>query len=85
MNMDNDPLPTSEQQLMALTPQVMRDYAEGRLNWSQIRRQLDVIDFGLVLRRLGEEGLSLPRAPSDRPTKARDWMRQILTNKNAAL
>lgn len=58
----------------ALTPDVVRAYAEGQLAWSRIREELGVRDFGTLLRRVGEEGLRLPRAPRDRPSPAKAWM-----------
>ena len=57
---------------------MIRDYAEGRLSWSRMREATGVEDFGVVLRRLGEEGLKLPRAPRNRPTRARQWLRDAL-------
>ena len=51
-----------EEQLKALTPEVVRDYAEGRIAWTQIRRRLGVTDCDLVLFRLGQDHLSIPRA-----------------------
>lgn len=67
-----------ERQLAALTPEVMRAYADGALPWSQIRQRFGVVDFTLVLRRLGEEDLRLPRARADRSTEARLWLREVL-------
>lgn len=83
MDIFDAPLLSRDEQLAALTPQVIKDYAEGRLSWSQIRRQLDVEDFGLILLRLGDEGLKLPRAPADRPTQARGWLREAIKDMQA--
>lgn len=74
---------TADQQIAALTPQVMRDYAAGSITWSQIRERLGVTDFTLMLRRLGEENLRLPRAPSLRPSAARFWLRDELRDRTA--
>jgi hypothetical protein len=57
---------------------MIRDYAEGRLSWSRLRETTGVEDFGVILRRLGEEGLKLPRASRERPTQARLWLREAL-------
>lgn len=67
-----------EEQLAALTPEIVQSYAQGSLAWSQIRERYGVLDFGLLLRRVGEEGLRLPRAPAGRPSKAREWLREAL-------
>lgn len=75
---------TVDQQLAALTPEVMRDYAGGSITWSQIRERLGVTDFSLILRRLGDEELRLPRAPSSRPSAARQWLRDALRDRVAA-
>ena len=75
---------TEEQQLAALTPEVIRKYATGSITWSQIRERLDVTDFSLRLRRLGEEDLRLPRARSDRPSAAKLWLREALQERIAA-
>lgn len=72
---------SEDRQLAALTPDVMRAYAEGALPWSQIRRRFGVVDFTLILRRLGEEGLRLPRADPDRATQARLWLREALRDR----
>lgn len=72
-----DELP-EEDQLAALTPEVVKGYADGDLSWSHIRSEFGVLDFGLMLRRLGEQHLRLPRASADRPTAAREWLRQAL-------
>lgn len=53
---------TREEQKGALTAEIMRDYAEGRVAWKQLQHRLGVTDYDLVLIRLGEEGLKLPRA-----------------------
>ncbi len=83
MDIFDAPLLSRDEQLAALTPQVIKDYAEGRLSWSQIRRQLDVEDFGLILLRLGDEGLKLPPAPANRPTQARGWLREAIKDMQA--
>ena len=83
MDMFEAPPLSRDEQLAALTPQVMKDYAEGRLSWSQIRHELDVEDFSLILLRLGDEGLKLPQAPADRPTKARGWLRDAISEMQA--
>lgn len=75
---------TEDQQIAALTPQIMRDYATGSITWSQIRERLGVNDFSLVLRRLGDEDLRLPRAPSDRHSSAQLWLREALRQRHAA-
>ena len=75
---DQDETLTAKQQLEALTPDIVRAYAGGELAWSQIRRRHGVLDFGLLIRRVGEEGLRLPRAATDRPTRARGWLRDAL-------
>ena len=64
-----------------LTRDLLTAYAEGRLSWSQIRCQTGVVDFGLVLQRLGEEGLRLPRADPNRPSAARLWLREALAER----
>lgn len=53
---------TREQQTNALTAAVLQDYAAGRIAWKQMQRRLGVTDYDLVLMRLGEEGLKIPRA-----------------------
>ena len=53
---------TRDQQKAALSAEIIRDYAEGRIGRKQIRHRLGVTDFDLVLLRVGEEGLRLPRA-----------------------
>lgn len=65
----------------ALTPDVVRAYAEGRLAWSRIREDLGVRDFGALLRRLGEEGLRLPRVPRDRPSAGKAWVAEWLRDR----
>ena len=80
----NEETLTEEQQMNALTVDVIRAYAAGDLTWSAIREHLAVLDFGLVLRRLSEENLRLPRAPAARPTLARAWLRDALTARPAA-
>ena len=72
------------EQLSRLTSEVTKDYAEGRVTWSQLRDRLGVVDFSAVLQRIGEEGLHLPQAAKDRPTQARAWMRQILAGRERA-
>ena len=72
------------EQLSRLTAEVTRDYAEGRVTWSQLRDRLGVVDFSANLQRIGEEGLRLPQAAKDRPTHARGWMRQILAERERA-
>lgn len=74
---------TEEQQLDALSPEVVAAYASGKITWSQIRERLGVLNFGLVLRRLGEENLRLPRAAANRPTQARAWLREALQQASA--
>lgn len=69
------------QQLAALTADVVRAYAGGALTWSQMRERFGVVDFYLVLQRLAEEGLRLPRAPADRATRARAWLREALAER----
>ena len=76
--------PTAQDQLDALTPEVVHAYARGELAWGQIRRHYDVVDFGLLIRRVGGEGLRLPRAAPDRPTLARAWLREALQAQAAA-
>ena len=49
-------------QLETLTSDVVRDYSAGRIAWTQIRHRLGVTDYDLVLFRLGQEGLRVPRA-----------------------
>lgn len=53
---------TRDDQLKLLTTEVVRDYAAGRTAWTQIRHRLGVVDYDLVLFRLGQEGLRIPRA-----------------------
>ena len=53
---------TRDEQRNALTSDIIRDYAHGRIAWKQLRHRLGVTDYDLVLVRLGEEGLSLHRA-----------------------
>lgn len=79
-----DEMLTEEQQLAALTPEVIREYATGLITWSQIRERLAVTDFSLILRRLGEEDLRLPRARPDRPSAAKLWLREFLQDRIAA-
>lgn len=83
MDVPETPLLTRDEQLAALTAQVMRDYSEGRLTWRQIRDDWNVDDFNLVLERLGDQGLKLPRAPADRPTKARGWLLDAIADMKA--
>jgi hypothetical protein len=66
------------EQLAALSPAIVAAYADGTLTWSQLRERFQVVDFGLLLRRLDEENRRLPRASPDRPTRARDWLREAL-------
>lgn len=65
-------------QLAALTPEVMRAYSGGQISWREIRQRYGVLDFNLILQRLGEEGLKLPRSRADRPSRAREWLREVL-------
>ena len=61
MDIFDAPLLSRDEQLAALTPQVIKDYAEGRLSWSQIRRQLDVCCATIKVRvrdNQGENGFS---------------------------
>lgn len=81
---NEDRSPTDEEQLEALSPEIVLAYANGEIAWSQIRRRFGVRDFGLLIRRVGEEGLGLPRAAPDRPTLARGWLREALQAKVAA-
>lgn len=60
---------------------IMRAYADGRLSWSRLREETGLEDFGVILRRLDEEGLKLPRAPRDRSTHARQWLRDALAER----
>ena len=69
---------TNEQQRNALTDDVVRAYANGEIAWSQIRAKHGVTSFSLLLCRLGESGLRLPRADPNRPTQARTWLREAL-------
>lgn len=81
---DQDRSRTADEQLKALTPEIVRAYADGEIAWSQIRRRHGVLDFGLPIQRVGEEGLHLPRAAQDRPSQARGWLREALQAQAAA-
>lgn len=76
--MTTDSVLTNDQQRDALTEDVVRAYANGEIAWSQIRARHGVTSFSLLLRRLGENGLRLPRADPSRPTQARVWLREAL-------
>ena len=75
---------TAKEQLEILIPEVVRAYASGEIAWSQLRHRYGVRDFGLLIQRVGEEGLHLPGASPDRPTHARNWLRAALTSEGAA-
>lgn len=65
-----------------LSAELVRRYASGGISWREIRDQTGVEDFNIMLARLGDEGLRLPRAPRDRPSQAKAWMREILAAQN---
>ena len=67
-----------EEQLKALTPEVVRDYATGRIAWKQIVRRLGVTDYDLVLTRLGQEGLRIPRADPARSELGLQRLREAM-------
>lgn len=67
-----------------ITDQQIRAYAAGELSWRTIREQTGVEDFHVILDMLWERGLKLPRAPRDRPTKARAWLAEILAKQKGA-
>lgn len=58
--------------------QIVRDYSAGRLSWRQVREASGVEDFSEMLVALGRLGLKLPRAPIDRPSEAKQWLREWL-------
>ena len=73
---------TRDEQRNALTTDVVRDYAAGRIAWKQIRHRLGVEDYDLVLLRLGEEGLKLPRADPKHSELGLARLRQAMATMN---
>ena len=75
---------TIERTVPILEEQTVRAYAAGAISWREIRQETGVEDFGRMLQALGALGLRLPRAAADRPTRAKEWMREILEERSAA-
>ena len=67
-----------------ISADLVRDYAEGRTSWREIRALTGIEDFNIMLTRLGDEGLRLPRASRDRPSRAKLWLAEILAARSAA-
>lgn len=59
-------------------PDALAAFSRGEITALDLRRRLDGVTYGEVLRRLGERGLPAPRSTSDgreaRIARAREWL-----------
>ncbi|CAA9514673.1 MAG: hypothetical protein AVDCRST_MAG91-1836 [uncultured Sphingomonadaceae bacterium] len=72
---------TIQRSAPALPDEVVRAYAAGEASWREIRERTGIEDFAEMLQALGTLGLRLPRASTDRPSRAKEWMREILAER----
>lgn len=75
VDMDNN-----ETSAMASIPdQLIRAYAQGAIAWRDIQEATQVENFNVMLDGLASLELKLPQAPIDRPTRARGWLRDAIS------
>lgn len=76
-------MPIADHGLDEVTASWLRRYASGEVSWRELRERIESDNFNDVLAGLRSLNLLLPRSDPNRPTKARAWMRDALSQAKA--
>jgi hypothetical protein len=68
----------------AVSEDTVRDYANGKISWREIRNANEFDDFNVILATLRELGLRLPRANAGRDAPGKQILADLLRTNSVA-
>ncbi len=63
----------------SIPDQLIRAYAQGAIAWRDVQEATQIENFNVMLDGLADLGLKLPQASIERPTRARGWLRDAIS------